>query len=184
MAIDVLGLVLSSAPGTKITGDVEIPIDAAVVVSPRFANEVTGEAVEDGSEITDHIITAPVEVEIEGIISNHPVAIFGGLASGAFGGISDVLGIEQPRQSGYDLLKKAVVEQLLLTVETSLDTYESMVIVSLDVTGTRENANALRFRATFREVRVASTTDTPLTGNLGDLATGLAERGSRPAELL
>ena len=213
MAIDVMGLLFSPESATKIKGgELDIPFDAAEVVEHHFRNLVTDEPREDGTLVSDHVLSQPDELVIEGVVSDFPLAgnlgtaiagavatrVVGGVAGvvagglvraatgGAIGSLADLTGVQRPRQTAYDLLKRAVKEHLLLNVVTSLGTFANMVAESLDVTQSWTTANALRFRLALRTLVTATTSESPLDlvdalPGTADLAAATSERGFRPA---
>ena len=195
MPISVQSLVFAGKGKTAITGagGFTIPLDAAEVVSHRFSNQLSDNPREDGSVVTDHVLHQPNELTIEGLVSDYPMAIAGGVLSGtggaaALGRIGASLGadVTTPRQTAYDLLKRAVTEQLLLDVETSLGTFSNMIAEAVEVGQTHETANALRFRLALREMATATTSESPIDLALvlpdgPDLASPATERGFQPA---
>src|SRR3990167_10328972 len=90
---DIIGLVVGR-PRTDIEGgDIDIPLDAALATVHTYRNAITGEPIEDGSEIHDHVIAEPEELTIEGLVSDHTSNIFGGVPGGALGaGIGGLVG--------------------------------------------------------------------------------------------
>src|SRR3990167_10153705 len=82
---DIIGLVVAR-PRTAIEGgDLDIPLDAALATVHTYRNAITGEPIEDGSEIHDHVIAEPEELTIEGLGSDNPSRSFGGVPGGALG---------------------------------------------------------------------------------------------------
>ena len=56
----------------------QIELDANLGEVHNFISQVSQFPVEVGSPITDHIFNQPVEVTLEGFITNSPVKILGG----------------------------------------------------------------------------------------------------------
>ena len=183
MTVDVRNLIFATEPRTKLAGPIDIPIDSAEVVSHSLRNSLTSEAREDGSNVVDHVITEADEITIQGLVSDFPVAILGGLVGGAAasGLLGDVLGLERPSRSAWELLKHAQRTHALMRVETSLGTLEDMIGVSLDSTQTAKTANALRFTWTLKKDQRVTTADTSL--ELVDVALGQVDLATPTADL-
>ena len=49
------------------------PIDAAITEEHTYDSEVTSYPVESGSDITDNVRTLPIEITIEGLVSDNPL---------------------------------------------------------------------------------------------------------------
>src|SRR3990167_2977459 len=94
MALDVLGLVFATKSNrTKIQGELEIPIDAAVTVTHNYGHTITSVPIEDGSAVDEHAVRNPDAVTIDGFVTDHPVrSSFAGIAGSIAGGLVGSLG--------------------------------------------------------------------------------------------
>ena len=183
MGLDVVkSLLLAKGAKTSMAiGTEEIPFDVASAVTHEFSSEVTSFAVEDGSTVQDHIVTAPEEVEVEGITTDHPVEILAVTRSILSGGLN-----AEPRSAtAFKLLKKAWSTKQLLTIVTSRETYSDMALVSLTIP--HEPEESLHFTIRARKVRkvklligVASLTDR--VAGAADQGSGEANRSLQPGQ--
>jgi hypothetical protein len=136
-----------------------IVLDASVREQHGVEVEVTRNPVEKGSAISDHRRVQPRQVVIEGIITNTPLAGPNDAASeqvGPDGGsYSSRSGLDPTRVSdAYRDLLALASSSALVTVITHLETYEDMTLTSLSVPRNAPSTEALRFTATFVEVRL------------------------------
>lgn len=152
---------------TKRTRIDTLELDAAISEAHSGTNEVTDHPVEDGADITDHVRVKPDTVTIEGIISNTPViagnARFeGGLETSEQNGVLVVSGVgadsldDARAESAYQQLLKIKEDRLPVVIVTSLRQYERMILERLNVPRDARIGSALRFSATFREVRTVA----------------------------
>lgn len=132
-------------------------------------------AVEDGAERSDHTEDLPVEVLLEGIISDVAPVGFAGLdfVTGKF---SDTRAAD-----AHAALVEVMRSHEPFTVSTSLATYPRMVFDdgrSLVVDRDREYSSTLRFRARIVRERVAYTTKlAALAAAVQDLAAAAGSAG-------
>src|SRR5438132_10006682 len=144
-----------------------LELDAAIAEMHSGANEITDHPVEDGADITDHVRVKPDTVTIEGIISNTPVVASsarfeGGLETSEQNGVLVVSGVgadtldEARADSAYQQLLKIKEDRLPVVIITSLRQYERMVLERLNVPRDARTGSALRFSATFRQVRTVA----------------------------
>ena len=119
---------------------ITVELDAAVSDGYQGDVDVTEHAVETGANIADHARLKSDKVTVEGVVSNTPLTGAGvaGRAEAAFG---DLIALKNARQ--------------LMTVITPRRTYYNMVLESLASTNDAKTGDALRFTATFKQVRLA-----------------------------
>lgn len=141
------------------TSIASIVLDASVQETHTTSATVTSHPVESGADLTDHVHKEPDTIQITGIISNTStvfpqalpgVALAGSIAN-LFSGSSNDLA-----QKAYQDLKKLVDERTLVTVETTLRTYENMLLENLTVTRDMNYGDALYFTCTARELRIVN----------------------------
>lgn|SRR5574341_830640 len=173
---------LPSVPGS---GDVEIPVDAALTVAHKYGLQVTSVPIQDGSSVQDHAVRDPDALTMEGFVSDHPVQLLGGMLSDVVGGaVGDQLGITSRSLSAYAQLVDAVEKKKLLTVVTRFKVYENMLPDSLEVRQQHDVGEALAFTLGLTKTTiVASATSSvldKLTDAAKDNAAPTASRGSKP----
>ena len=152
-----------------------LKIDATRAEEHSFRAKATQHEVEDGSNISDHVIKTGRIVTLDGIISDDPITvaaaavgniggIVGSLVEGFGGAVAtgavSKLGSEliangsKPSKDAIDILEGIYELSLPLMMTTSIKTYTNMVMESLNIPRNSRNANALEFKATFKEVRI------------------------------
>ena len=125
-------------------------IDVAVSIDPTLTNEVTSHPVESGSEVSDHVRARPVTLTIEGIVSDTPIGeIVAKRGDGLGGGLL-------PSDEAYWTLIQINNDRNPVTIDTLgiLGEFENMVLVSLSTPQRAGTGDALRFTASFTQVRV------------------------------
>lgn len=108
--------------------------------------QVTDHEVESGADVSDHLRMRPRTLRIAGIVTALPTG-------------------QQPNRmrpyNAWDALRHIQESRQLVTVNTTLELYDSLALVSVEAPRDRTTGDALRFTLTFREVRqVASETVT------------------------
>lgn len=124
-------------------------VDCALVEEHTYDSEVTEYPVERGADITDNVRPKPIEVRIEGIVSNTPVS-------------PDILAQRDsdvtPADEAYLRFMDIRDNREPVTIRTSLNTFENMVLKSLSIPRSKDTGDALRFTATFVQVEIVSNT--------------------------
>lgn len=118
--------------------------------------EATGEIA--AGEINDHIRVDPLVITIDGVITNHPT-IFGGaiatlLAGGSF----------TPDKDAHSKLLDYLQLGRIVTVVTTLKTYEDMALESLSVERDAGKGNSLHFNARLKQI---TKVELETTGGIG-----------------
>lgn len=157
--------------GNSVTGSTVL--DASVSEQHTIGAEVTRHQVEKGSDTTDHIRALPQKVSIEGVVTNTPIA-----APLSASGITASFGAKDFTVGGqkftaqvlqfseqfdrvlevYGDLVRAASFGALVTVTTTLHTYQNMAISNFGVPRNAGLGNALRFSIDFSEIRIVETT--------------------------
>ena len=158
-------------------GDIEL--DATISENHNFTNQITQWPVEDGSIMTDHVLSQPENLTLNGFVTNSPISNlppllspFGSIASSVSGGIATVqslLGKSRTETAFNDLLelwegKKNLVGEItrpLITIVTGLKVYKNMIMVSLVVPRDKDTRDALHFTATFQKIKKVSSKIVP-----------------------
>lgn len=130
-------------------------VDAALSEDHNFDCEVTSFPVERGANITDHIRQLPKSVTIEGIVSDTPIGRAGVVRSGVAALQEEGLIEAVPFSSeALDTLLAIQAKGEPVTITTSLKVYENMALEKLSVPRDASTGAALRFTATFTEIRI------------------------------
>lgn len=162
-------------------------IDATITTNHRYEATPTDHAVEDGSNISDHVDVKPKSISFDGFISESPIklerALVGNVAGlagqqatnelGNFGG-SLVTGViaslggsllnETNRvKNAHDSMLELMDKKIPCTIVTGLQTYKNMILTSYQPTESAANGNSLNFSATFKELRVITSQTVLLT---------------------
>jgi hypothetical protein len=155
-----------------------VVLDASVTEVHSARATVTRHPVEaeqgTQSAVSDNVQVDPLTVQIDGVVTNHPLENFAERL--AFGDRSET----QDVQAHLELLT-TLLTGTLITIRTTLLTYEDMVLEQLSVTRDKEKGNALHLSATATQVRLVTLEETesqakPLsTKNAG-------KQGAVPAE--
>lgn len=103
-------------------------------------NTVTNHAVEDGSEISDHIQNELEKGSLTGLITNFSIRA-GAITSNR-------------AQDAFDLLYSIWKERSLVTVTTIHKTYENVAIISAPVARDTESAESIVIQINFQQVKV------------------------------
>lgn len=162
---DTISLLLSG----RLASIGSIQLDASVSEIHSSQADITEFPVEDGSNITDHINKKPDVVQIEGIVSNTPIKSFTdffGAApikslSNSLNGISNDLA-----KTAYEQLLEIVEGNELITIITSLRTYENMAIESFSVNRDSSRSDSLHFTAVAREITLVQTAESSLLASV------------------
>lgn len=124
-------------------------VDCALVEEHTYDSEVTDYPVEKGADITDNVRPKPLEVRIEAIVSNTPTS-------------PDILAQRDidttPADQAYLHLMDIRDNREPVTIRTSLDSFDNMVLKSLNIPRSASTGDALRFTATFVQVEIVSNT--------------------------
>ena len=125
----------------------DFEIDATISETHQFDSDVTDHPVESGADVTDNVRVKPIIVTINGIVRDSPLGEMasvrqnlgpgvGNLPSDDF--IAKVLGIRDAREP--------------VSISTTLQTYDDMVLQSLTVPRDSKTGRAAVFTAVFKQV--------------------------------
>lgn len=146
-----------------------IACDAVESENHQMTAEATQYEIEDGSDISDHIINRGKLLTIEGIISDDPITILQtGLLSRTVSSLtpgflksklSYGLGGDKskPSKEAFDQLEKIYDNKIPVIIITGLKKYDNMILEDLNIPRTSQTVRSLRFTATFRQIRIVST---------------------------
>ena len=133
---------LSSAVQAPLAQVGDLPIDALLSEAPALAADVTEHPVEEGADVSDNIRRRPDSLRIEGVITKAG----SGLAP------NDI------RKRLEEMLDKGTP----LTVTTARKQYVRMAMSTLDMPDEAKLGGAVRFSATFKQIRTVQTRTTRL----------------------
>lgn len=140
-----------------------LSIDATMQETHSASAEVTEHPVEVGADITDHIRPKPVELHIDGVITNSPLGsdllrsavsaspLGPGLAVGE-AVASAIIGKAEFIKDAFNTLRRIRDTGQLVVLATPYLQYESMAMTDLQIVRARDTGDALRFQATFRQI--------------------------------
>jgi hypothetical protein len=127
-----------------------IVLDAAVreVHSARAKATRHPIEAEEGSPstVSDHVITEPLSITIDGVISGHPAVVASQIVSFFSGGGKD------PVRDAHQVMLDDLLTGRLVTVFTNLLEYPNMVLEDVTVTREAASGNNLNFRAVAAQV--------------------------------
>jgi hypothetical protein len=137
-----------------------VVLDTAVTEHHGVSVEVTKHPVEDGASVSDHRRVQPRSVTIEGVISNTPIPepsapkITQSFRNQFFTSQSTY----DPKRASnayLDLLALANSNDLV-TLITTMETYKNMTLTQLDVPRDAKTGEAVKFTASFLEIRIVN----------------------------
>lgn len=139
-------------------------LDASISEQHTYAAEVTEFPVESGGAIVDHVRPVPIEVTIEGVVSNTPIgelAINRSLETASFTDTDGTVKVyeESPVSKALAMLEGLYADRVPVEIVTSLKTYKNMAMVSIDIPRDASGGgdNAIRFTATFKQIMMVTT---------------------------
>lgn len=131
-------------------------IDVTVSEVHNRASQITSNPIENGVTVSDHIINDPKTVNLTGVISNTPLALFG-------------LGSDDARvQDAFDALEEIYDSRLPFDLQTGFKLYRNCFFTSLTMPKVR--AGELRFTATLQEINIVETQITQIPSSQLDAA--------------
>lgn len=127
------------------------PIDVELSSTTSFESEATEYPVESGADITDHVRARPIEVEIEGLVSDTPIGAIARDPSRLA-----TAGFTRPSVDAYTRLQQIRDAREPVTIETSLDVYDNMMLIELSAPREASQGTAFKFTAKFRQVTLVT----------------------------
>lgn len=117
----------------------DIEIDAILQQDSRFDMRVTRNPVEDGTLYTDHMVTIPTILQIEGRLSDTSLSYLTPVNPGR-------------ANNAFNSLVALQVQKQPFTVVLGDDVYENMVFESLSKPRTSDDGYSVRFNAVLTEL--------------------------------
>lgn len=131
------------------------PIDASLSETHTLSSEATEFPVESGADLTDHIRRLPIEVTIEGIVSNTPIGAVAAARATETAELGEELEV-LPADEALARLERIYERRQPVTIQTELKLYERMAMTSLEIPRDRTTGRALMFTATFRQIKIVT----------------------------
>lgn len=117
-----------------------LEIEATLSENHDMSSTVTKYTIENGANISDHIVNEPETITIEGFVSNSPVApgLGGGLTNRA--------------QETFDTLYELRNAKEVITVVTEYRVYTDMAITNISIPRDSSTGQAIRFSVSLMRV--------------------------------
>ena len=129
-------------------------IDAFIEEKYTFENEVTDVPVEEGVNITDHVVEKADKLHISAFIGKTEFMAYDGDVPDDFRSLSDLN--EKGRIiMAYKELRRMKSERMPITVTMGLDTFPNMIITSFVIGRDAETGADLAFEMSFSELKTA-----------------------------
>jgi len=140
--------------------------DATTSESHKADVDITNHPIDANSFTADHAQVKPYTVSVSGVITNSPMLINNESSDLMPDGIFDA-SLKEPRvQEAYLRALGLLRQRTILTLDTGLYTYYSMMLKSIDFTRTSENQQAVFPRLEFQELRVVDSALVPVPANI------------------
>lgn len=120
-----------------------IILDATTSINPLYPSKVTEHHIEDGSSIADHVILNNIKLEIEGVVTD--------AAS-----LSKTILVKTTTKEAFQKLVRARENREIVSVVTSLTTFENMIIVNFSFPRDNTTGGALNINISFEQISIVS----------------------------
>ena len=132
-----------------------ITVDAFLSENYQFANEVSEIPIEEGVTVTDNVTEAPDEITIEGFFGKYEFKAEGSMSDNKLKNISKKIPDTLQRvKRYYQELLRIKKERQPITLVTGLDTFEDMIITSLNIPRDVETGADLHFTMTLKKLPI------------------------------
>ena len=149
---------------------VNIVMDASISEQHTATATITDHPVETGASVTDNVRPMPRQLTIECIVTNTPIVGQYRLVSGETVSVSDGVTAEVRKIDGtntnalqfssefdrvrtvFEELEEARKLGALVSVDTTLDSYQSMAIASVSIPRNAATGSVLQFQLDLREI--------------------------------
>lgn len=157
--------ILINQPGHSSIDNIEL--DCLLHADHQYQNTITDYPVEEGYNINDHVVHMPEQVTLEVLISNTPVSLGVPTENIVYKRLRDLLdigGFDSPEAQIQSSIKPAK----LVSIVTGLRAYTKMGLTRLSIPEECKTANALKFTADFKRLRIVNT-ETVIIENTSEL---------------
>ena len=155
-------------------------IDVVLSENYSFSNSVTDIPVEDGSNIADHVIENPDEIQVKGFIGNAEFTVWEGPIPAAAAEIEPVDKKARIRAAYLELLRLKR-ERQPVDVVLGLGAFQTMIITSFDIGRDAETGSDLPFDMSFKKITIIKSETTTINasggGGTGDQVAGSSNMG-------
>jgi hypothetical protein len=151
-------------------------IDAFLTETYNFTNSVTNLPVEDGTIISDHVTSQPIEISIEAFIGRVKFQAYN----------SDDTSADDPKariKEAYFKLRKLKEDRQPLIIVLGLDTFANMVITKFEINRDVKTGADLSFSMSFKQVKIVKSEFVEITASAGggDQTEGIVNGGTQAA---
>lgn len=136
----------------------EVRCDASTSETHEKTGNLTEHPVEFGADVADHYRVGSPLLSVEGEVTNTPLGVGYPLETAINSAVSAFTG-GNPVDNAWRELNRYFDEKVVITIETSLDTYYDMVLTSLTVNRSSESGGRLQFSVTAKRVVYAYTSE-------------------------
>jgi hypothetical protein len=133
----------------------ELLIDAVIKETHELRAQVSEHPTESGESFCDHVQNLPVQIQIDGIISNTPMTLVGltvlsSLANYLTDRSNDLA------EEAFRKLQDLFTKREPIIIATTLKEYPNMVLESLSIERGGGTSESLHFKATAKQVRLVN----------------------------
>jgi len=159
-----------------------VQFDCSLSEGHTSDSEITDHPVELGGIISDHIRELPEELELNGVVSQTPIAILASLSAKS-PVTDDFLPAADRVEAAYSKLRELKKNGDPLTVVTALRNYSNMLIKTIGISRDADTGNILNCTLSLREVKQASALaiDLPIPADVANKAAANAGKASKGA---
>ena len=147
----------------KAIQDLAIDIVSSEVI--ELPSETTDNPIENGSEITDHIINRPIMLRM--------VCQIGG---------SNLTNWTDRKIEGYEALKKLRDDKQPVTVVSGLETFSNMLINNITIDRNLQNATVLQFQIDFKQAIIVYSERVNISTNISEIKEPLTKDRATPLQ--
>jgi hypothetical protein len=157
--------------GVSVVQGSYLVLDASLSESHSFGSTVTRYPVEDGSLISDHTQLEPIELSMEGIVTN---ASLDPLYQRLYSGTSRM---HEAMRALLEIRQKRDV----VTINTGLAVYDMMVLTNITFPRDPQTGESLRFNSTWTQIKKVTpgTKTANIDPNYSDIAGGVSTLGTQ-----
>lgn len=137
-------------PSSVLNGRVALPVDAIITETFSKTAEPTSSPVEDGSEVSDHVVQKPDKLTVECVVSDTPVSLFASIANFASRGRTS------PVLDCITFLNNLVETRQLFDFVGSMQLYKGYVMTQWTPTKNSKLGSAIQFTCTMQRIRIVN----------------------------
>lgn len=158
-----LATMIYKTPQKSIGG---ITVDAFLSENYTFTNQVSELPIEEGSTVTDNIVEEPFEITIEGFFGKYEFQATDTMSDSQLQQLSNKIpNFMQRVNFYYQELLRLKQDRQPITIVTGLDTFDSMVITSLNIPRDVSSGADLHFTMTLRKLPIVNSETVQISVN-------------------